>query len=150
MELFTSFDGRIGRKGFWIGVLGLFVFSIVVGFAINFVFGYGFLGQVFRAAASLVVLFAWAAVLAKRLHDRNKPTMPWLLIFLVPTAISMLMGSFQIGFTEMNVAGQVIMMPGRAFSTAGMVSAVIGIWVLIEMGCLSGTDGHNNYGPPVT
>ena len=44
MERFTTFDGRIGRQDWWIGIGILFVIALVSALIVGFLFGDGFLG----------------------------------------------------------------------------------------------------------
>jgi uncharacterized membrane protein YhaH (DUF805 family) len=88
-----SFDGRVGRKGFWL----FFVLSLIVGIIINVVA----LGPMMAAAAQdpeaaaamsmpiwiwiVLIPLIWMslAVQAKRWHDQDKSAW-WILIGLVP------------------------------------------------------------------
>jgi uncharacterized membrane protein YhaH (DUF805 family) len=105
--LYTSFEGRITRSNFWVGVLVLIGVSIVLniidavaGTQVN---GVGILGIIFAIAC----IYPAIALYAKRWHDRNKSGW-WTLIGFVP---------------------------------------IIGaIWLIVELGCLRGTQGANNYG----
>jgi len=120
-SLLWSYDGRIGRGRFWLGVLLIILMSM----------GFGILGsllgipvhelsrheaQEFGAGAVLLMLVAFAvllyaqlAVYVKRFHDRGKSGW-WVLIAFVPV----------IGF----------------------------FWILIELGMLPGDPGPNAYGMP--
>jgi uncharacterized membrane protein YhaH (DUF805 family) len=106
--LFTSFEGRIGRQGYWMGVLVLVGVSIVAGL-LDAILGTG--GEsgwgVVSVIATLAMLYPAIALYAKRWHDRGKSGW-WSLIGLIP------------------ILG--------------------GIWMLVELGFLKGTDGSNQYG----
>jgi uncharacterized membrane protein YhaH (DUF805 family) len=117
--LFTSFEGRINRAKFWIGMIILWGLTILLNFIIAGVFGatydpmqpfpsMGPIAWLVWGLAGLVIAFASFAVLAKRWHDRDKSGW-WSLIGLVP------------------ILG--------------------GIWIIVECGCLPGTEGPNRYGP---
>jgi uncharacterized membrane protein YhaH (DUF805 family) len=76
--------------------------------------------------------------MAKRFHDRNKPSSYALYViiaFLVLSVISLL---------TMPTPGE---MPGAVTWIVTGLTLVIGIWVLIELGFLRGTIGPNQYGP---
>jgi len=119
--LLTSFEGRISRQPFWLGVLALFIAQWVIMIILGMVFGYSMMGGMDPEAAasgamsgmtpiviiSLLFLYPALAVYTKRWHDRGKSGW-WTLILLVPL----------IGF----------------------------IWFLVECGFLRGTDGPNQYG----
>ena len=163
MELFTSFDGRISRQSFWLGVLGIIAVSFIAIFALGTMFGTsGIISKFVWLVISLALFYPAAAISAKRLHDRNKPTMPWLAIFFLPGFISNLMQIFRINYSVLDVsqmegmggmmgmfssAGQDILVPGKLAMLVGLVSFVVGIWALVELGILKGTDGENSFGP---
>jgi uncharacterized membrane protein YhaH (DUF805 family) len=119
-QLFTSFEGRIGRKEWWIGFILLYVIQFIVYFsavAIGIIpadaGSTGAAGMAPGASLALLVIlliFLWPtlAIHAKRWHDRGKSGW-WTLIALVP-----LIG---------------------------------GLWLLIELGFLRGDDAANRYGP---
>ncbi len=106
--LYTSFEGRIGRQSFWLGIIVLIVVSIIAG-VIDAVLGtqtesgIGIIGII----VSLAVIYPSIALYAKRWHDRGKSGW-WTLI--------------------------------------GFIPIVGGIWMLVELGILRGTEGPNQYG----
>jgi uncharacterized membrane protein YhaH (DUF805 family) len=124
ISLFTSFEGRINRAKWWLGVVVLLVIEWIVAA----VFGMGFgrnmmtmgpedmaameqaLSAMWLPLVIIGLIFLWPtlAVYVKRWHDRGKSGW-WTLIGLVPV--------------------------------------IGGIWILVELGCLAGTDGPNQYGP---
>ena len=123
--LFTSFEGRINRKPFWLSLLALVIVEWIVVIVLGLVLGTSMMGSVDPnmapdEAASmamtamiplwivlLLFLYPSLAVYTKRWHDRGKSGW-WTLIILVP-----LIGS---------------------------------IWFLVECGFLRGTEGPNQYG----
>jgi uncharacterized membrane protein YhaH (DUF805 family) len=123
--LFTSFEGRINRKPFWLSLLALIVIEWIVMIVIGLVLGTSMMGGMDpsmdpEAAASaamtamiplwivlLLFLYPSLAVYTKRWHDRGKSGW-WTLILFVP-----LIGS---------------------------------IWMLVECGFLRGTEGPNQFG----
>ena len=130
MSLFTSLEGRIPRKGFWLGYLVLLVITLILEFILFAIFGVSMMGgmdpnatpEAAAAAASaafgkmilplgilfLIILWPMICLYGKRWHDRNKSGW-WSLIALIPF--------------------------------------VGGIWMLIELGFLRGTQGANRFGP---
>lgn len=121
-NLLWSFDGRIGRGRFWLGV----VLVVLVSMAFGIVGGLldllpvdpqtgeyagevGALSLIYGLIMLATVMYAQLAVYAKRFHDRGKSAW-WVLIAFVPV----------IGF----------------------------LWVVIELGLLSGDPGPNAYGLP--
>lgn len=92
--LFTSFDGRINRKPYWMGVLimiaGAIVLSVVVGFVVDFTSrAYG----IYTLLLQLALLYPSAALMAKRLHDRDRPTW-WIALILVPSFLQAVASAF--------------------------------------------------------
>ncbi len=125
-NLFTSFQGRISRQLFWLGILAMLVIQWVLMLILGAVLGVSMMGNIDPATPpdqamaqamgamvpSLIVAFVFLypalAIYAKRWHDRNKSGW-WSLILFVP---------------------------------------IIGaIWFFVECGFLRGTDGMNDYGP---
>ena len=163
MELFTSFDGRIPRKSFWLGVLGIILISFVFIFLLGALFsGPGAVPSIIPQALSLALLYPAIAISIKRLHDRNKAAMPWIVIFFLPGLLSNIMQTFQIDYTVidagemidmggmmnmLNFGGAEILVPGKIAMLVGVVSMVVGVWALIELGFLKGTSGENSFGP---
>jgi uncharacterized membrane protein YhaH (DUF805 family) len=136
--LLFTFDGRINRAKYWLGVLITFAALIaagIVGSAFGWVLGEetGILA-VFIVLAVVAVFAAWIAVATgiKRLHDREK-TGWWLLVFYVVPG--MLDG---VGSASPDGVG------GFFFTLVGLG---ISVWGLVELGCLKGTTGPNAYGP---
>lgn len=125
MDLFLSFNGRINRAKWWLGILILWVAQMVVMFILSAVFGVSMSAsystndpEAMQAAAltamipilivMLVFLYPALALYTKRWHDRNKSGW-WTLILFIP-----------------------------------IVGA---IWMIVELGILKGTDGDNRFGP---
>jgi uncharacterized membrane protein YhaH (DUF805 family) len=131
IDLLFSFRGRINRGKYWLAFLIYVIFWIVVG-----IVGWGLLfvaytlGAIVFTLAFLVSLYSGIAVGIKRLHDRDKTGWYLLLFYLVPALLD------GIG----NSVGGI----GFIFSLAGLA---ISIWAFIELGCLRGTIGPNQYGP---
>jgi uncharacterized membrane protein YhaH (DUF805 family) len=140
-DLFTSFDGRISRKPFIVGMIVLSV-SALFGMALTFVLGFS--GMPFVLTIALLILipvatiFPSIALVAKRLHDRNRPA-SWAAYFFVPVYLDFGIDALRIvaDSTPLSVIG----------SVAGLVSLGATIWLCIEGGILPGTTGLNRYGP---
>lgn len=167
MDLLTSFEGRIRRRDYWLGILGLIAINVALVFlvvpALLVLGGFGFILATLITYA--INLFAAGALMTKRLHDRDKPMVPWLLIFLgVPMLVS-LAQTLGIGFESVAVpAGQVEGPPsgtptfdGDGMAVAPVPNALgavllavgffVSLWALIELGFLRGTVGPNRFGP---
>ena len=147
MELLTTFEGRISRKSFWFGMFAIIIISIVAGlFVFTLILSSGFLGRLLSLILSLVLLYPMTAITIKRLHDRGKAAMPWVAIFFVPGIIFNILSLFQIGFTTMEIAENEIQIPGTGAYVMMLIMMVIGLWMLIDLGFLRGTNGDNQYG----
>ena len=149
LTAFYRFDGRITRRTFWTGLILLAVFSP---FAFSTVVSadpfsdlvanirqYGVKGLIW----SLVLMFALAALLTKRLHDRNKTGL-FALLFYGPAVLKLftfytgaLLGEGLLSwFGWLQDWGWLI----------GLELGAVGIWFLIELG-LYGPVEPNKYGP---
>jgi uncharacterized membrane protein YhaH (DUF805 family) len=132
INIFITFTGRINRAKFWIAAL-IYAAVLVVVAAIVF------LGSVTTASAlysivGLLLAISSIGVTIKRLHDRNKSGRYVLLFWLAPLAL------FFIGF-------QISTMSDFVATALWLIAIVIGVWSFIELGCLRGTIGSNQYGP---
>jgi uncharacterized membrane protein YhaH (DUF805 family) len=144
-KILFSFEGRIGRRTYWLATLALIVAVLVLTFA-------PFLLNSEAAAVLMLALtsqFIWLlslwpilAVGAKRLHDRNKNGW-WLLVFwLLPFAL--FCGGFSIVFFDDPRTGR-----SGDFSTGlilVLASLPPALWGIVELGILPGTKGPNLYG----
>lgn len=147
MELLTTFEGRISRKSFWLGLFAIVVISVLVGlFILPLIASGGFVGRLLPLIMSLVLLYPMIAITIKRLHDRGKPAMPWVAIFFVPGVLFNVLSLFQIGFTTMEIVGNQIQVPGTGAYIMMLIMTAVGIWMLIDLGFLRGNGGENKYG----
>jgi uncharacterized membrane protein YhaH (DUF805 family) len=153
-SLFFSFRGRVNRAKYWLALLIIIVAGIILG-GIRIIVEQGsevvgeqgpedsVAGLVMLAVATLAVLavsltflVGGLAVAAKRLHDRDKSAW-WLLVFyLLPGLLALIGAGFSIA-TE----------TWLALGLLGAMALAINIWAFIELGCLRGTPGPNQYGP---
>lgn len=136
-ELLFTFNGRINRAKYWIGVAILIGYWIVVSIVGSTLFyAMGMAGYVLAAVVGLAALVGglWAglAIGIKRLHDRAKSGWWILLFWIVPSILSGIGSTF---------GGGPI---GVLF---GLASFAVAIWGFVEIGCLRGTEGANEYGP---
>jgi uncharacterized membrane protein YhaH (DUF805 family) len=134
--LFTSFDGRINRQPYWMGILVMIGIAIVVMVLLGMILG--FQSRAFAILGLLIqlaLLYPSAALMAKRLHDRNRPTW-WVAFILIPSLLQSLAAAFS---DPLN--------PSVAVSFLSLITMLVAIWFFIELGCLRGTVGPNEYGP---
>ena len=165
LQTFTSFDGRISRKTWWLGTIVIFVAALVLYLILSIVMGTGFSAMMdpekvmqpgfmesqmksasWRQLISLVILgYPVTALMSKRLNDRDRPSwFKWL--FWAPTVLTTLAGIAGMGYSMADVGG--VMMPTPTTLTTGLtiLGFLIGLWALIELGFLRGTEGPNQYG----
>lgn len=146
-HLYTSFDGRINRQPYWIGTIILAVVNLVISFVVGSLLGVSITAPDFRfklVSLVLTVLFLYpaAALMVKRLHDRDRPA--WLAaLFLAPTPIKSVINLIGTTGNQVNPS----MLDFLLSSIFAIVFAIVGIWAFIELGCLRGSVGTNQYGP---
>ncbi len=138
-HLYLTTEGRIGRRTFWMGIIGLFVVSVVLSVIIGAIFGWlSFATRLLEFIVQLVLAYPAYALMAKRFQDRNRPATYAAVIVVINILYSLIA---LIGLSgapgHMNPFGWVV----------SIVVAIIGIWILIELGFLRGTVGANTYGP---
>lgn len=133
--LFLAFTGRVGRRDFWIGAAAL----IVVGMLTHLL-------PLVGPIASLALLYPWTALMAKRLHDFDRPG--WLvLVPVVPAAASGVLALFA------TLAMGNVATVGTAFATAGLallvstLAVLVGLGFVIWAGLKEGDARANRYGP---
>jgi uncharacterized membrane protein YhaH (DUF805 family) len=139
-SLFMSFEGRISRKTFWLGLILLFAVGTVV-----------LLGSLYAAGErdypvirfnifviTVALLYPTVAVGVKRLHDRGRPGYT-VLVFLVPWILHQITNL--LGITGDPTAINAIDM---AFI---LINLVLFVWFVVDLGILRGTVGPNEYGP---
>ncbi|MCD7058639.1 DUF805 domain-containing protein [Pelagibacterium xiamenense] len=147
MDLFMSFEGRIARKGFWLGLLGIMAISLLAGGTVLSVLPDGIVRIFAQIILSAGVVYIWSAVVVKRLHDRGKPALPWAVIFIAPGILMQAISIFQIGYSPVDFAGTQVLMPGLATTIAMWAATAVALWMVVELGFLKGTPGANAYGP---
>ncbi|PCI03930.1 MAG: hypothetical protein COB78_06140 [Hyphomicrobiales bacterium] len=146
--LFTSFDGRIGRQQFWLGILAIVIASFALIIVLGFTIGLFLPTALISLIGTIIIFYPSLALSMKRLHDRNKGAKPWAFIFFGPGILMQLMQITGIGFTTSVIAGEEIVIPSNGLVMIfSVVGAVIGLWALVEFGFLKGTDGDNQFGP---
>lgn len=86
----------------------------------------------FRVVVTPVVVWCCAAILIKRLHDRNRSGWWMIPFFVVPG----LYHQFEDRLGN-----------SYAMILVGLIAAILGLWCFVEIACLSGTSGPNRFGP---
>jgi uncharacterized membrane protein YhaH (DUF805 family) len=142
--LLFSFNGRINRGKYWLAVLIYMVVWIAFIAAILMWIGGTNIDNLFSLAGAALLIWLlgivifiagiWSglAVGVKRLHDRDKSGW-WILLFWLGPSI---LGNWQMATPDLS--GGLIL---------SLAAGAIAIWGFIELGCLPGTPGPNQYGP---
>lgn len=148
MSLFMQFEGRISRKSFWFGFLAIIGVAIVLSWvALPYAISGGVVSRLVLFLLSLVLLYPVAAIVIKRLHDRDKPALPLTLVFLVPGVVANLLRALNIGYQTVELGGQQIMVPGTGAYVLSLITMAAALWMIVELGCRKGTTGDNRFGP---
>jgi uncharacterized membrane protein YhaH (DUF805 family) len=141
-DLLFSTQGRIGRGSWWFGVLCIVGFVMVLFVTLWYMLStalfYTFQGRLMFFVVTAVTLVASYCLNAKRFHDRNKPSV-FAQIALVVNGLKAVLDLFALTGDPWG---------HNTFDTIFQLAVVgIGIWYFIELGCLRGTPGPNEYGP---
>lgn len=140
-KLFFSADGRIGRQPYWIGWLVLIGVNTLL-FWVPFL--------------SLVSIYCWICISAKRFHDMGKSgwlaAVPVVLGFVLPLAALFVIGGTAIvaGISDQSEDAVIAAMMSAVFGSiaffclGGLISLVFLIW----QGVAEGDQGANSYGAP--
>jgi uncharacterized membrane protein YhaH (DUF805 family) len=135
-NLFFTFSGRINRAKYWVAVL---IYCAI--YAVLAIFGYvtdeSAIYQSINGMLGIVIFISSLAVGVKRLHDRNKSGWYLVLFYIVPGILA----------TGGMVVGTVMEESIVIASILGLAAFAIGVWAFVELGCLRGTIGANQYGP---
>lgn len=165
-----GFQGRIGRRDYWLIVLAVVVFNAVA----MAVFPRPFLppallseqdplsrataaATIFKAnwintVVGLALLWPAFAAAVKRCHDRNKSGF-WLVAFWGPAIVSGVLGVVVRELWIVWVYGfatPFYLWPTGPFLTGSTVAFVLWFWGLIELGFLPGRNRDNKYGSATT
>lgn len=169
--LYTKTDGRISRRTFWIGAIILAVVNIVISLLILPLIGLGGPNiaaitasttdpaQFSAVAAGVIQASAWGSLVVflifaypayclsvKRRHDKNNSGRD-VLIYFALAIVMLLVQALGLGYTITEVQGIPVPVPSPLFSVIGIAVGIFGLYMLVVLGFLKGTDGTNNYGP---
>jgi uncharacterized membrane protein YhaH (DUF805 family) len=90
---------------------------------------------------SVLVAFALAypsyALMAKRFQDRDRPGL-LALLGIVPTFVVNLLYTFRVLDP---------VEPSAVSRFLDVILVILALWILVELGCLKGSQGPNRYGP---
>ena len=140
---FFRVSGRFNRAKFWLASLiyTIVLIALVVAFFIALgdfdkdrigeMIGTSLLFIAIGGIVFLILVWSSLATAIKRLHDRGKSGWWVLLFWVLPSALGMAADS----------------MDGTVSFGLNAASIVLSIWGFVEVGCLRGTQGPNEYGP---
>ena len=151
-RLYLNPSGRIARKAWWLGTIGLVIIAILIQIVIRaagsaFGLHKSLFGQGLMALAAIYV--PYYALTLKRLHDRGRPKFLFYLFIGPSVAMALLT---MVGLTgamqEVEIFGQMAVAPkynllGKSLNLAGVA---VGLWALVELGFLKGQSGPNAHG----
>jgi uncharacterized membrane protein YhaH (DUF805 family) len=133
LYLLNSFDGRIGRKTFWIAMA-----VVALGNAVAYYVAQQIEGDRLGAIVDLAFTYPEFAIAAKRGNDRNMPF--WVLaVFFGAGAMLDLFDVLGWSGTSQN--------PSALSLALAVPVGIFGIALLVELGFRKGTAGPNRHGP---
>ena len=135
--LYLSGDGRIGRTEFWIGAAGLICVGVVAG-----------LVPVVGVLASLALIYPWACLTSKRLHDFGRSG----LLVLVAAVPAVVAGVFSLvtALAASNLSTIGMALAGASLSLAvSTVALLVSLCFVLWVGLKPGHEAPNSYGARV-
>lgn len=134
-ELLFSFQGRIGRKTYWIW--NVIYYVMIAGFVAGVNVLFPAIAHLLLPLFLVVLLLPDLAITAKRWHDRGKSS--WWLLLNIPLVV----GRMTVPINDPTQVGE----PSMLSSAASLVALACGVFILVQCGFLKGTEGQNQYGP---
>ena len=131
--LLSSFEGRISRKTFWIGIAVLLVAELL-----GYLIAQALQGDRLAAIVDLAFVYPEFAIAAKRAHDRDLPIWILIVFFGGGAALDLL--------TVLELSGAKDQ-PSLISLMIAVPFTVLLVALLIELGFRRGTVGPNQYGP---
>ncbi len=166
--LLFSFNGRINRLQFWLGMFGAGVGGVLLFFVLGLMLmpqgqmpktaggALQVISSIAFTVAPVFMLLSWIgfALQVKRFHDRGRSA-AWTMLPILP--VMMIMSSVVSAVAQVMHAMETGSLAGGEAVFAGAMTSV-GIWVLIlnlinifmfvDLGCMPGKNGPNKYGNP--
>jgi uncharacterized membrane protein YhaH (DUF805 family) len=131
--LYNTFEGRIGRKTFWIAVAVLSVAEIVAHFIAEQV-----QGDRLSAIVDVAFVYPEFALAVKRAHDRNMPIV-FLIVFFAASAFLDLLTVLEMTGTDDE--------PSSISVLIAVPFTILALFLLVELVFRRGIPGPNQYGP---
>jgi uncharacterized membrane protein YhaH (DUF805 family) len=137
--LFLRFDGRIGRKQFWIGS------SIIIVVSISYELLFGFLDKRWLTGiADLVLLYPDYAVVFKRAHDREMAI--WIPVLSLILSVLIILSVLMDIVVILGLDGPYDD-PTPLYLTTTLPLLAVALYLIVDLGFLRGVRGPNCYGP---
>ncbi len=144
--LYTTTDGRISRKQWWLGVVGVIIASIVLTMILGLV-GLGGTSGWGQLIAYVILFYPNWCLGIKRRQDRDNNAMDFKILMGVSGLLT-LVQALGIGMTMTDIGNGVMMpVPDMWLSVLYGLLGLFGIYMLVQLGFLKGTPGANSYGP---
>jgi uncharacterized membrane protein YhaH (DUF805 family) len=131
--LYNSFEGRIGRKTFWIAVAVLSVIEVAAHFIAEQI-----QGDRLSAIVDVAFVYPEFALAVKRAHDRNMPVV-FLIVFFAASAFLDLLTVLEMTGTDDE--------PSSISVLIAVPFTILALFLLVELGFRKGIPGPNPYGP---
>ena len=155
VQMLFSAKGRIRRSQYWLWAIGLAIFFLLIEFTgHHFITGHppgdflkdmaGWLSfkpepfNLFMFGVMTLRIWPGICLSAKRWHDRGKTG--WIAGIIVAVSIVLTAAEAYFGPKGTHLSWPI-------YAVSALIGLGIGIWVLVECGCLDGTRGPNAYGP---
>lgn len=129
LQLFTSLEGRIPRKTFWLGFIVLIIVTWILELILFAIFGVSMMGNMDPNATP-------EAAAAAAQEAMSKMALPLIILFLLLLWPSICLYAKR--WHDRDKSGW--------WSLIGLIPIIGGLWMLIELGFLRGTDGPNRFG----
>jgi uncharacterized membrane protein YhaH (DUF805 family) len=143
--LYTTTEGRLSRKEWWLGVVGLIIASIVLGIILGIV-GLGGPTGWGQLIAYVILFYPGWCIGIKRRHDRDNNANDFKL-FMGLSGLLTLLQALGIGVTMTDLGnGIVAPAPDMWMSILFLLLGIFGIYMLVQLGFLRGTAGANSHG----
>ena len=142
IQALTEFRGRLRRRDFWIGLILLLLVEIGLSFVVLSGMmrptGATEIERVTLWPALAILLWGSAALIVKRLHDRDKSAL-WYPLFGIAPALCYHLG--------VDYSGNISNVLSPAQQGFWLLGGALWIWAIVELGFMPGTTGPNRYGP---
>ncbi len=136
LQLFTSVEGRISRRSFWLGIVAITVVGVPA-ILVATLIGGGTAG----AIANLFFLWCGFALSAKRAQDRGRHYLFVAAYFALVAVLSSL------STTQSRMMGKMAAEPSPLLIVVSLFFIVYVGFLFVELGLRRGTVGPNRYGP---